>query len=380
MELIQRKRCVFTDQEDLELLHCFPDFPIFMGCVDHPPEQDLKADMKWHISRSSGSLQLNPLIPLEILYGKGHGSGSVGSIWARHHRAFAKFIASHKPSALVEIGGGHGILAHEYLSILPKASWTIVEPNPTALPTDRIHLVTRFFDENFHLNQQIDAVVHSHVLEHMYEPISFLRQLNRILPEDGHMYFSVPNFQVMLARGYTNCVNFEHTCFMSEPYIEYSLHVSGFQIDGKEYFLDDHSIFYSAKRNKPWKEGRLAGGLYSQNRQLFLRYVNNHKELVVDLNQKLSRPSNPPVYLFGAHIFSQYLLAFGLDWRLLKGILDNDQEKQGKRLYGTQFLVQSPKILAGTGPVTVILRAGAFQKEIKEDILNHINPGAVFWE
>ncbi len=63
MELIERNHCVISGKEDLELLYSFKDFPVFMGCVDHSPEEDLNVDMNWWISKSTGSLQLNQLIP-----------------------------------------------------------------------------------------------------------------------------------------------------------------------------------------------------------------------------------------------------------------------------------------------------------------------------
>ncbi|MBA3035772.1 MAG: methyltransferase, partial [Desulfobacterium sp.] len=77
MELIERNHCVISGNEDLELLYSFKDFPVFMGCVDQPPEEDLKTDMNWWISKSTGSIQLNPLLPLDILYQEQH-AGSVG--------------------------------------------------------------------------------------------------------------------------------------------------------------------------------------------------------------------------------------------------------------------------------------------------------------
>ena len=80
------------------------------------------------------------------------------------------------------------------------------------------------------------------------------------------------------------------------------------------------------------------------------------------------------MYLFGAHIFSQYLLAFGLDEKDLVCILDNDVEKENKRLYGTNLISHSPKILKDVDEALVILRAGGYNDEIKQDILDNINP------
>ena len=54
--------------------------------------------------------------------------------------------------------------------------------------------------------------------------------------------------------------------------------------------------------------------------------------------------------------------------------------KQGNRLYGTNFMVESPKILEDYNDVAVILKTATYNKEIKEDILTNINDKVIFWE
>ena len=54
--------------------------------------------------------------------------------------------------------------------------------------------------------------------------------------------------------------------------------------------------------------------------------------------------------------------------------------KHGKRLYGTNLVVQSPKVLKGMDNPVVILKAGVYNQEISDDILNNINPNTIFWE
>lgn len=94
-----------------------------------------------------------------------------------------------------------------------------------------------------------------------------------------------------------------------------------------------------------------------------------YKEKIDTLN-KLLNESTKEIYLFGAHLFSQFLLYNGLCSAKIKGILDNDPAKWGKRLYGTQFKVFSPEILKDKSDVLLILNAGIYNDEIKKGILN----------
>ena len=379
MDLIERNHCVISGEEDLELLHSFKKFPVFMGCVEHPAEDDLRVDMNWWISRKTGSVQLNPLLPLDVLYQASHGSGSVGKLWEKHHEEFSVFLSRFEMDKIFEVGAGHGNLAKAYLDDHSDVSWTIVDPNPAKLSDDRINVVRGYFDEKILHDIRVNAVIHSHLIEHIYEPIEFIRVVKKVLPVGGMHCFSVPRMEVMLQKKYTNCLNFEHTNLLTEAGLEYMLLENGFELVGKQYFMDDHSIFYATRKTKHEAEGASWPGEYNKNKHNYLEYIRHHKDLIEDVNRKIN-DHDGKVYLFGGHIFSQYLIAFGLNVEAIECILDNDKNKQGKRLYGTDLNVKSPRILEGESGASVILRAGVFNEEIKEDIINNINKNVVFWE
>lgn len=377
MQLIERSWDVVTGDVNLEDLHSVADFPVFMGSVDHSQSEDLIADMAWCISRNSGFIQLRKLIPLDILYQSQH-AGAVGGIWMAHHRSFAKFLSKYNPSSVLEIGGAHGILANEY-NQLANIPWTILEPNPSPVEGCEARFIKGFFDDKFTYGEAFDTVVHAHVFEHIYEPDQFVRHLAVFMDVGKQLVFSLPNMRVMLERKYTNCLNFEHTIFLTEPYVEFLLAKHGFRLLTKEYFMDDHSIFYAVVRDPCVSQLDLPQGLYEKNRRLYMDYVSYHEELIKDLNRKVS-DSTQPVYLFGAHVFAQYLIACGLDTSRLVSLLDNDPKKQGKRLYGTSLMVQSPGALREIENPIVILKAGVYNDEIKSDIIQNINPETTFFE
>lgn len=377
---IKRNRDIIYKKEDLEILFKFKKFPVFMGTVLTNHSDDLLADMNWYISRSSGIIQLNPLLPLDIIYSQEHGSGCVGAVWEQHHREFSKFINKFSPKNVLEIGGGHGILSQYYMEI-DNIDWTIIEPNPNPGKAVKARYIQGFFDDKFIFDQEVDTIIHSHVLEHIYEPDKFLSDLNKFLNFGKKLIFSIPNMEVMLKRKYNNCLNFEHTTFLSEPYIEYLLNKNNFAIDEKIFFLDDHSIFYSCTKKDLTYNYKLPLDLYSHNKKIYEEYINYHKDLIDDLNTMISKiEKDSDLYLFGAHIFAQYLIAFGLNTENISYILDNDPNKHDKRLYGTSLKVKSPLILKESKNPYVILKAGVYNFEIKSEIYNKINPNVTFLE
>lgn len=372
----REKCCLFN--EELEHLYTFKKFPIFMGCSDNDVKDDITVDMDWCIGRDNGFIQLKELIPLDVLYSDSHGSGETGGIWDRHHKSFAEFINKFSPKSVFEIGGGHGILEINYQRY-NNTPWTILEPNPKPMEGSKAKFINGFFTDNINLDFEYDTVVHSHVLEHIYDLNKFMSKLSSVMLDGKRLIFSLPNMHEMLVRKYTNCLNFEHTIFLTEPYIEFLLSKYGFSIEQKEYFLDDHSIFFSAIKTKTKMTNvKLTENLYDINKKTFNEFINYYQNSIIEINGKLNLEKE--IYLFGAHIFSQYLLSFGLDADVISCILDNNKGKQGRRLYGTNLLVKSPSCLKDIDSPQVILKAGIYNNEIKSDILKNINSNVEFIE
>tara|TARA_R110000803_G_scaffold86919_5_gene153483 strand:+ start:533 stop:1666 length:1134 start_codon:yes stop_codon:yes gene_type:complete len=372
METIIRNKDVIFNNDDLNHLYTFKNFPVFMGCTDNPIEKDLKTDMSWYISEKSGMIQLNPLLPLDIVYMSEHGSGTVGKSWEDHHQAFAEFISKFDVNSVLEIGGLHGILSKKFDSMNRDVDWTIIEPNPIVVDGVKAKIIQGFFDSDFTSEDVYDTVVHSHVFEHVYQPNDFIKHISTFL-DSGLLIFSVPNMDEMIKRGYTNCINFEHTILLGGEHIDHILSTNGFEIVGKEYYKDDHSVFYCAKKvGENVSTTSLNGVKYTYEKQ-FNDYIKSHLLDVDKINEQINN-TNLPIYLFGAHVFSQYLISFGLQTDKIICLLDNDDSKWGKRLYGTNLIAKSPKILKDTGEGVIILRAGVYNEEIKNDIINNINP------
>jgi hypothetical protein len=377
MNKIIRDLDIVLGNDDLEDLFVFKNFPVFMGCTDKEKSTDLLSDMNWKISKNSGMIQLDPLLPLDVVYSAEHGSGTTGKAWDEHHEAFAQFVNKYDIKNALEIGGLHGILAQKYFKLDGKAKWTIIEPNPIVPDYVPVKVITGFFDNTFRSEEKFDAIIHSHLLEHVYNPDEFMSHKSSFMEDGDLLLFTLPNMQVMLESKYTNCINFEHTMYLTEPYIEYFLCKYNFEIIEKQYFRKDHSIFYCAKKNTNLSNSELPSDLYELNKITFQKYIDHHVDDVNIINEVISK-TDVPVYLFGAHVFSQYLISFGLDASNIVCLLDNDIRKEDKRLYGTSLISKSPKILKDTPSAIVILRAGVYNDEVKKDILTNINPNVIF--
>lgn len=379
MNLIQRNLDVISSADDLEHLYTIKNNPVFMGCVDSQVNQDVTCDLNYYISRSTGMIQVNPLLPLDVVYQAEHSPGLVGKEWINHHKAFADFVLKYNPRKVFEIGGAHGILSKNCHEIDADIDWTILEPNPVPADGLTAKIIKGFYTEETELPGDVDTLIHSHTLEHVYDPNSFFRALGN-LREGTRLIFAIPNLRQQLANKYTNVLNFEHTYFCTEEFVEWWLQCNGFDLLEKEKYKDDHSIFYAVVRSNRLYQEVTPPNVYEQNLALFNEYIEYHKNEIIKLNLKLQEFSSRPQYLFGAHVFSQFLISFGLNVDNIGFILDNSSAKQNKRLYGTNLEVRSPQVIKHDTSPVIVLKAGLYNQEIMQDILTNINSSAIFLE
>ncbi len=375
MEYIERKESIITGKANLEPLHTFKDFPVFFGCVDTNPSEDIKADMSWTICPESGIIQLDKLIPLDVLYQEQHVDG-IGPTWERYYQDFASYILKQNPGQVLEIGGGAGRLAHLVTEQNEKVTWTIVEPNPWIEETDRVRVKRGFFDESFQYEGGCDTVVFSQVLEHAYDPHAFIRSIAKFLKQGEKLVCAYPNLEAWLKQKYTNAINFEHNMFLTDYFVDFLLKKYGFEIKDK-HFYEDHSVYYVAEKISDEVTEPAFENKYVEYKSIFEEYIAYYENLVKDFNEKMENFSGE-VYIFGAHIFSQHLLQVGLKEEKITAILDNSPKKEGKRLYGSHLRVENPEVLRGK-QAAVILKVGVHRDDILKQLLS-INPDVVIFE
>lgn len=374
----QRKLSLISNNANLEHLHTFKQVPISMGCTSKYQSEDILQDQIWDICKDTGIIQLRNPLPLKLVYAFPHNDG-IGKVWEDHYQNFANFINKFNVNKILEIGGGAGRLGKLYLDKSSSYSWTMVEPNYSYQEVNNPNFthIMEWFDNNFKIKNEYDAIIHSHVFEHTYDPLSFLESIYNQIDNTKLHIFSFPNLHEFLKNKFTNTLNFEHTTFLTEEITDLLLKKVGFEIIEKEYY-GKHSIFYACKKSFS-QNVEFKSSIYRNNKSLFLNYVEYYQNEVKNLNNLIEK-HNGKVFLFGGHIFSQFLIFNGLNTNKITSILDNSKMKQGNRLYGTSFMVESPNTLKNYNNPSVILKTASYNEEIKKDIINNISKNVIFFE
>lgn len=375
-EIETRNNSILTKKENLERIFQLPNFPVYAGCVDAPISDDVFLNLDVSICKDTGIIQLDLIPSLDLIYLRPHND-SIGKIWEDHHNEFAKFISKFPFKKVLEIGGGTTKLSSIILKNNPDVEWTIIDPNMLDIENKNITVVNDYFHNKLDIDREFDVVIHSHTIEHMKDPVQFVIDVSNYLKKDGFHIFTFPNMIEWLSRKYLNCINFEHPQFLAEPFVDSILEKQRFKIFEKQFFREDHSIFYAAKKiSNPLKND--FPNKYPEFKKMYLDFIDYFKDFTHKINDELEHFSGE-VYLFGAHMFSQYLIAFGIDQKKIIGILDNSELKIGKRLYGTKFDVFHPDVIKNRKNIAIILKVGSYRQEILEQLIK-INPHIKIFE
>jgi 2-polyprenyl-3-methyl-5-hydroxy-6-metoxy-1,4-benzoquinol methylase len=316
-------------------------------------------DMKWGFCSSCGCVQLLELIDLEVLYSRSHNP-SIGKSWQKHHSEFSDFATKHlHGKKVLEIGGANLKIAKMILEKSKRdIDYTVVDFSCKKYGEDsQIRQIKSDFSE---IEETFDTILHSHTFEHTYDPVLFLRGIYKSLSDSGTMIMSIPNLENQVKSMHMNALNFEHTFLYSEDILKNLLARAGFEIAETFTFSEWNNFYLCKKRDQHEREISFS----RESVIIFEDFFEKVKKDVSYLNKTLEKNC----FCFGAHIFTQMLLCFGLDEEKIQGVLDNDPNKIGKFLYGSNLKVYGPEIIEHLDQPTVILRVSQFKEEIQDQI------------
>jgi 2-polyprenyl-3-methyl-5-hydroxy-6-metoxy-1,4-benzoquinol methylase len=126
------------------------------------------------------------------------------------------------------------------LAFLRSRGWRVtgVEISPCAVYAQKergLDVRDIPLEENNFQNESFDAVLASHLVEHLNDPRSFFTQARRILKKDGYMFITTPNISGLQARlfgGRWRSAIFDHLYLFSKRTLLKMLKNCGFKTEG----------------------------------------------------------------------------------------------------------------------------------------------------
>lgn len=359
MAVIQRDFCAVCGAGGLAELLRISGYPVFQGCVTARRTDSETAPMVWRLCQSCGSAQITPLPPPDAIYQAGHATG-LGAAWARHHAAFAQFLAANARGGIADIGGGSGTLALAYRRAGGNASYTILEPNALradALPADII-VMDGFLEEGSLAATGATTAVMCHMFEHATDLRAALAAIHAALPADGRICIAWPELEQWTAKGVAGALNFEHGIYLTVPRLLALFSEFGWRIIARRRWDENDTLFLALERGAESVPAARSDGAHA-----VPAYFARLREQAAAA-QRAAENHAGEVFLMPASVYSQALLAMGLREECISALLDNAPAKQDRRLYGTGLAVRSTAALGAARDPLVILNAGAHNSEI----------------
>jgi len=372
MIFIQNSNCIL-DNSKVDYYKSIKNLPLYCSCTNTSIETDHYFDLQFGISELSGMIQIMSYPTDDILYNKPHSSG-IGRTWDGLFNIVANKINEYVDDSFIiyEIGSGNGKLLKKLFDKDVKFNnYYCYEPNPfkyleeLVKNNSKTNLIKKFFkNENIDNIEAKCIIIHTHLFEHIEDPNDFLNNISNLLSKNKsniHI-FALPNLKLQFEKKYSNVLSWEHKYFISEDYIDIMLKNNNQEVLEKIYYLD-HSIIYITRYSNKINKSQKKFNYYKTNKLLLDEYFLYYEKYVDKVN-KIIKSYNKDIYLFGAHLWSQNLISFGLNIKKIKNILDSDINKQNLRLYGTNLNVVSPEIIKDRECI-VILNVSAYYEEIK---------------
>lgn len=363
---IKRKECVLCGHIHITEIFRMNDMPSFMGVVSKENNNNItKNDLIVGECSVCGLIQNMNLLEAELVYMNNHNTEVVGEIWEGHYVELCDFIKKNATGNIIlEIGDPSAKLAKNLKNYFDK--WIIIEPNTELEDFDNVEIIKGFFEGEKPTNDDYDTIVHSHVLEHIYDPIKFLKDCNSILNDGDSTIFSIPNIKWILQNNGlpTSILHFEHTYYIDDENIEEFLYNAGFKLD-EIYYYKNHSLFIKATKSNNLEKPNT---IKKRNlKEKFLKNVNFYKNEINIINNQLQEKE---YYLYSAHINSQFMLNCGIN-KNIKGLLDKSPSKIGERLYGYDYEIFSPDVVKNKENVVVVIsHMSVYYEEIKKNMLS----------
>jgi SAM-dependent methyltransferase len=211
-----------------------------------------------------------------------------------------------------------------------------------------------------------------HVLEHVEDPVAFLRDLRTTIEAcgDSVLYIEVPSGEELLESHGLWDYLYEHVSYFSAQSLEAVLNAAGFEVlamrrDFEGQFLcADARVAggtVSAPRRGAWSEERLrAAG------QTMLEQLDRWKRWAAEL------PHDQTVSLWGAGSKGvMFLNLLGLVApRAIDRVVDQNTDKHGRFVSGTGQEIVAPEQLRGSQVTQIVLMNGIYEPEVRTRLLD----------
>lgn len=303
--------------------------------------------------------QIKYLGDLSEVYRINHADNT-GKIMSELHELNSNLILKYKNDIgnIIEIGSSVGTLSDKILKKL-NVNYYIIEPSYLGNKENKI-IISDYYENVKDSEIDADTLIISHVFEHFYEPKKILEKITSNL-KIKNFFLVFPDLEHYVNNDILHVLNTEHTYYVDNDFLIKMLSLYGFEVVEQQKF-EGHSILFYFKRTKLITNFENLKINFKNKNYNIVKFFENIKLKIERYNEIIDKNDN--VYLWPASVHSIYLCIFGLNYKKLKGLLDNSTLKIGKKMYGINLPILSFDKISENDENKILINGGVFNKEV----------------
>lgn len=312
----------------------------------------------------------------KLAYGKGYENAqNYSAYFEKYLLGLADYLIKEKNvrnSTILEIGCGNGFFLKQLVSDPQNNNFGIGFDPSYDGPKDleRMHIVNDYFNGQ-HIDYSIDVVISRHVIQHISQPVLFLKKIHDLLQVNpkATIFIETPNIEWSIKNRTIWDYTFEQCSYFSKDTLSLALNNAGFEV------LKIQEVFGGLYL---WAEATPLSDKMIQKKSTDRKLQSNNfaRELEEELNHwkkridELSKKGNVCFWGAGA---KGATLANIIDPECTKinCVIDVNPKKWNKYITGTGHLIISPEMLKDRKIDFAIVMNPNYISEIKSFVENN---------
>ncbi|WP_078129417.1 class I SAM-dependent methyltransferase [Leptospira alexanderi] len=289
----------------------------------------------------------------------------------RNFNFIEEVMGDKKVKSILEIGAGSTWLAEKIFEKFSPKSYCIVDPSLDIKDKKIIEIVKDFYPTSKLNHKKFDVILGFNVLEHVKDPVGFLKNIYSNLSDEGIVILTLPNCTNQFEKGDLNVLIHEHMTYFTEKSMLWSISEAGFEIYSVSTKNDLFKLSLKKRKTVDTESISLLNEIKAlENAYLqYLSFFNYFRNLILQFAEQ-----DKKIAFHGAtHGLNSFLHLTGLGDCPSIRLYDGDKSKVGMFLPACQHAVLSPESESYENNDLIVVSAMSFFSEIKKFALKHKN-------
>lgn len=375
--------CPLCGFADIQVFVSIPQVPIYCNLLWATREGALDAargDIELGFCRNCGYMYNTAFEPDLMEYSQAYeNSLHFSPRFQAYAEGLAKrLIESHNlyDKDIIELGSGQG----DFLRLLCDLGGnrglgfdpSYVPEQDLSADTASIRFIQDYYSQEYS-GYQADLVCCRHVLEHIQDPVEFLRVVRGAIGDqrDTVVFFEVPNMGIILRALAIWDIIYEHCSYFVGPSLAYSFRESGFQVTAvAEAFAGQ----FLGLEGRPGQAGAAPGIELDEELDLICEQVNafgaEYQDKVRgwkrDLEEMAAADKRAAIWGAGSKGVTFLNVLGARD--IVQHVVDINPRKHGMYVAGTGQEIVPPEHLCDDAPDVIIIMNQVYEDEIRQTV------------